>query len=115
LLVGWGSTRGAIEEAVDIVREDGARVSSLNLHFLSPMEPGLKEIFQKFRRVLTVEINYSDEPGDPLITSDNRRYAQLAWILRARTLWDVDCFSNVHGLPLNPGSIVERIHHELNQ
>jgi 2-oxoglutarate ferredoxin oxidoreductase subunit alpha len=63
---------------------------------------------------MTVEINYSDSVGDPLITSENRRYSQLAWILRARTLVDVDCFSNVHGRPLRPGSILEMIHKELN-
>ena len=74
LLVGWGSTLGAIEEAVDRAREEGLAVSSLHLRFLSPMEPGLKQIFAKFKKVMTVEINYSDEPGDPYITEENRRY-----------------------------------------
>lgn len=78
LLVGWGSTQGAIEEAVERAREKGANVSSLHIHFLSPLEPGLKEIFQKFKKVKTVEINYSDTLGNPLITKENRRYAQLA-------------------------------------
>ncbi|MDH3648071.1 MAG: 2-oxoacid:acceptor oxidoreductase subunit alpha [Saprospiraceae bacterium] len=115
LLIGWGSTRGAIEEAVDILRAKGLKISSLNLHFLSPLEPGLREIFQRFKKVMTVEINYSDDPSDPLITSENRRYSQLAWILRAHTLLDVDCFSNVHGLPLNPGKIVAKVNQELNR
>ena len=65
LVVGWGSTLGAIEEAVDRLRSEGLRVSSLHLRFLSPFEPGLKEIFSRFRKVLTVEVNYSDDPGDP--------------------------------------------------
>lgn len=114
LIVGWGSTHGAIEEAVDKVRESGAKVSCIHLRFLSPLEPGLKEIFQRFKKVMTVEINYSDSIDDPLITPENRRYAQLAWILRARTLVDVDCFSNVHGRPLQPGNIVDMIQKELN-
>jgi 2-oxoglutarate ferredoxin oxidoreductase subunit alpha len=105
LVVGWGSTRGAIEEAVDRIRRDGCRVSALHLRFLSPLEPGLKEIFSRFGRVMTVEINYSDEPGDPLIDGDTRRYAQLAWLLRAHTLVDVDCWSRVPGQPLQPGAI----------
>jgi 2-oxoglutarate ferredoxin oxidoreductase subunit alpha len=105
LVVGWGSTRGAIEEAVDRMRRDGCRVSALHLRFLSPLEPGLKEIFSRFGRVMTVEINYSDEPGDPLINGDTRRYAQLAWLLRAHTLVDVDCWSRVPGQPLQPGAI----------
>ena len=113
LIVGWGSTRGAIEEAVDRAREQGVSVSSLHLHFLSPLEPGLKEIFSRFKKVMTVEINYSDSLDDPMITPENRRYAQLAWILRAQTLVDVDCYSNVHGQPLRPGRILERILAEL--
>jgi 2-oxoglutarate ferredoxin oxidoreductase subunit alpha len=102
LVVGWGSTRGAIEEAVDRIRKDGHRVSSLHLRFLSPLEPGLKKIFSRFERVMTVEINYSDDLGDPLIDEDTRRYAQLAWLLRAHTLADVDCWSRVPGQPLPP-------------
>ncbi|MEZ4962013.1 MAG: 2-oxoacid:acceptor oxidoreductase subunit alpha [Saprospiraceae bacterium] len=113
LLVGWGSTRGAIEEATDRAREMGGKVSSVHLRFLSPFEPGLKDIFKKFKKVMTVEINYSDDVNAPLITEENRRYSQLAWILRARTLVDIDCFSNVHGQPLKPRNILERIKLEL--
>ncbi|MDH5399276.1 MAG: hypothetical protein OEX02_14090, partial [Cyclobacteriaceae bacterium] len=113
LIVGWGSTRGAIEEAVDRAREKGLRVSSVNLHFLSPMEPGLKDIFKKFKKVMTIEINYSDDKNDPYIDAENRRYAQLAWILRADTLMDIDCYSNVEGQPLRPGKIVAKIEEEI--
>ena len=114
LLVGWGSTRGAIEEATDRAREMGGKVSSVHLRFLSPMEPGLKDIFKRFKKVMTVEINYSDDVNAPLITEENRRYSQLAWILRARTLVDIDCFSNVHGQPLKPRNILERISELVN-
>ena len=84
-------------------------VSSLHLPFLSPLPPGLEEVFGRFGRVMTVEINYSDEPDDPLITRENRRYSQLTWLLRARTLVDVDCWSRVPGQPLRPGEIVDAI------
>lgn len=106
LLVGWGSTRGAIEEAVDRLRAAGHAVASLNIRFLSPLPPGLAEIFAGFRHVRTVELNYSDQWDDPLITRDNRRYAQLALLLRAHTLIDIDCFSRVPGRPLMPMEIV---------
>jgi 2-oxoglutarate/2-oxoacid ferredoxin oxidoreductase subunit alpha len=109
LLVGWGSTKGAIEEAVDRARAAGQSVSSLHLRFLSPLEPGLREIFARFRKVATVEINYSDTPGDPYITPENRRMGQLAWLLRANTLVDVDCWTRVPGEPLRPASIVAAI------
>jgi len=113
LIVGWGSTRGAIEEAVDRVRAGGHKVSSLMLRFLSPLEPGLKEIFSRFKKVMTVEINYSDKPGSPGITQENRNYAQLAWVLRARLLVDVDCWSRVPGVPLPPGDIEDEIRRRL--
>ncbi len=109
LIVGWGSTKGAIEEAVDRARKEGMRVASLHLRFLSPLEPGLKAIFARFARVCAVEINYSDEPGDPFITDENRRRGQLTWLLRATTLVDVDCWTRVPGEPLRPGSIVDAI------
>ena len=50
LVVGWGSTLGAIEEAVARVRNEGGRVSSLHLRFLSPMEPGIEEIFSAVQK-----------------------------------------------------------------
>jgi 2-oxoglutarate ferredoxin oxidoreductase subunit alpha len=113
LVVGWGSTKGAIEEAVERAQEEGLKVSSLHLTFLSPLEPGLKEIFSKFRKVCTVEINYSDEPDDPYITPENRRYGQLAWLLRAHTLVDVDCWTRVLGEPLRPGAIFDAIREKM--
>jgi len=105
LIVAWGSTLGTIEEAVDKARAEGHKVSALHLRFLSPMEPGLKEIFSGFKKVMTVEINYSDDPNSPMITDETRRYAQLALVLRAHTLVDVDCWSVVSGHPLQPGQI----------
>jgi 2-oxoglutarate ferredoxin oxidoreductase subunit alpha len=114
LVVGWGSTKGAIEEAVERARAEGLAVSSLHLRFLSPLEPGLKEIFARFGKVLTVELNYSDEPDDPFITDENRRRGQLAWLLRASTLVDVDCWTRVPGEPLRPGAILGAIRTRLS-
>jgi 2-oxoglutarate ferredoxin oxidoreductase subunit alpha len=105
LVVGWGSTRGAIEEAVERLREDGQAVSSVTLRFLSPLEPGLREIFSRFRKVMTIEINYSDDVDDPQVSPSQRRRAQLSRLLRAHTLVDVDCWSKVPGVPLAPDQI----------
>lgn len=109
LIVGWGSTKGAIEETVERARAEGLRVSSTHLTFLSPMQPGLKKIFSGFKRVCTVEINYSDELGAPFINAESRRMGQLAWLLRAHTLIDVDCWTRVPGEPLHPDAILDAI------
>ena len=115
LIVGWGSTLGAINEGVEIAQKEGLNVSSLHLSFLSPLEPGLKEIFSNFKKVMTIEINYSDRIGNPQITEENRKYSQLALILRSQILVDVDCYSNVEGQPLSPNRIVGVIKDKLNK
>lgn len=107
LLVGWGGTQGAIEEAVDRLRARGHAVSSLHLRFIQPLPSGLREILQRFRRVMTIEGNWSDRLDDELIDADNRRYSALAMMLRARYLVDVDCWSEARGQPIKPGSVVD--------
>ncbi len=111
LVIGWGSTRGAINEAVRRVRRDGAKVSNIQLRFLSPLQPGLKDIFARFDRVMTVEINYSDAAET---SNGHRRYAQLAWLLRAHTLCEIDCWSRVPGIPLAPGVIEKELRRRLH-
>ncbi|MDP6567425.1 MAG: 2-oxoacid:acceptor oxidoreductase subunit alpha [Alphaproteobacteria bacterium] len=109
LVIGWGSSKGAIEEAVDRVRQDGHKVSSLHLTFLQPLPSGLKEILHGFKSVMTVENSWSDDPASEIIDEDNRRYSNLAWLLRARYLVDIDCWSEVKGQPLKPGTVARVI------
>jgi len=52
---------------------------------------------------------------DPLITAENRRYSQLAMLLRANTLVDVDCFSRVPGRPYMPSEVEDVIDIEMNK
>jgi 2-oxoglutarate ferredoxin oxidoreductase subunit alpha len=113
LVVGWGSTRGSIEEAVDRVRRDGGRVSSLHLKYLQPMASGIGDILKRFHRVLTVEMSFSDDASHHLIDENNRRYSALAWLLRGRYLVDVDCWSQVKGQPIKPGTIEKLIRDRL--
>jgi 2-oxoglutarate ferredoxin oxidoreductase subunit alpha len=105
LVIGWGSTKGAIEEAVESLQREGRKVSSMHLRFLQPLPPGIKEAMRGFRRVMTIEGNWSDRPEDQLIDETNRRYSALAMLLRARYLVDVDCWSEVRGQPIKPATI----------
>lgn len=113
LVVGWGSTKGAIEEAVASLRAEDLKVSSLHLTFLQPLPPGIKEIFQRFKKVMTVEGNWCDRLDDNLIDESNRRYSALAMLLRSRFLIDVDCWSEVQGKPIKPGTIRRAIRERL--
>ena len=105
LLVGWGSTKGAIEEAVAQLRSEGHRVSSLHLRFVQPMPSGIGEILRSFKKVMTIESNWADRLDDALIDADNRRYSALAMLLRSRFLVDVECWTEVRGRPIKPRSI----------
>jgi 2-oxoglutarate ferredoxin oxidoreductase subunit alpha len=115
LLVGWGSTMGAIEEAVARLRGEGMAVSSLHLRFIQPMPSGIREILHRFGKVMTVENNWSDRLEDELIDEDNRRYSALALMLRSRFLVDIDCWSEARGQPIKPGDVVKAMRAKLNE
>jgi len=115
LVIGWGSTKGAIEEAAESLRAEGHRVSSVHLTFLQPLPPGLKEIMQRFDKVMTIEANWCDQPDDRIIDDSNRRYSALAMLLRSRYLIDVDCWSEVRGEPIKPNTIAHVIREKLRR
>jgi len=75
LLVGWGSTEGPIKEAVDRARAAGDSISSINIRHISPLPPGLENIFSGFHHVFVVEINDEGIYGHG---------GQLATLLRSR-------------------------------
>jgi 2-oxoglutarate/2-oxoacid ferredoxin oxidoreductase subunit alpha len=114
LVVGWGSTKGVIEEAVTRLRADGCRVSSLHLTFLQPMASGIGEILKRFKQVITVEGNWSDRMDDPLIDADSRRYSALAMMLRSRFLVDVECWTQSRGQPIKPAAVVAALRAKLD-
>lgn len=105
LIIGWGSTKGAIEEAVEQFREEGRKVSSLHLTFIQPLPPGIKEILDGFKKVITIENNWCDQWEDEMIDENNRRYSALALLLRSRFLVDIDCWSECRGTPLKPNTV----------
>lgn len=80
LLVGWGSTEGPIREAVDRARAAGDSISSLHIRNISPLPPGLENIFSGFHHIFVVEIN--DEGiyscGGQLATLLRSRYCNAA-------------------------------------
>jgi 2-oxoglutarate ferredoxin oxidoreductase subunit alpha len=113
LVVGWGSTKGVIEEAVERLRDEGLKVSSLHLTFIQPLPSGIRDILRRFKRVMTVEGNWADRLDDELVDADNRRYAALAMMLRSRYLVDVDCWTQSRGQPMKPGAVAEALRAKL--
>ncbi len=100
LVVGWGSTRGVIEEAIDMCKNENISASGLHLKIVCPLPLMLKEIFSKFKKVVTVEVAYGDEMKPP----------PLAFLLRAQTLIDIQpAIARATGRPLTPRGILAKI------
>ena len=93
LVVGWGSTYGAITAAVERAQAAGRSVGSIHLRHLNPLPPDLGHILREYRRVLVPEINSG----------------QLVRVLRAEYLVDAVGFNRVRGLPLASDEIHEAI------
>jgi 2-oxoglutarate/2-oxoacid ferredoxin oxidoreductase subunit alpha len=83
LVLGWGSTEGAIIGAVQLARRQGHEVSRTHLRWLNPLPTNLGELLGRFERVLLPEMNMG----------------QLALLLRARYLVDIVSFPKVQGKP----------------
>ena len=93
LVLGWGSTEGAIRVGVRRAREAGHKVASAQLRHLNPLPSNTGDVLRSFERVLVPELNTG----------------QLAQVLRARFLVDVESFSKVQGQPLFAAEIVSEI------
>ena len=57
LVVGWGSTYGAITQAVTQLRLKGRSVSSVHLRYLNPLHRDLGAVLKRFKRVVVPELN----------------------------------------------------------
>ncbi|MFA5060100.1 MAG: 2-oxoacid:acceptor oxidoreductase family protein [Candidatus Omnitrophota bacterium] len=100
LVVGWGSTRGVIEEAIDMCKGENLSASGMHLKIVHPLPLMLKDIFTNFKKVVTVEVAYGDELAPP----------PLALLLRSATLADVQpALARPTGRPITPRGILSKI------
>jgi 2-oxoglutarate/2-oxoacid ferredoxin oxidoreductase subunit alpha len=100
LLVGWGSTYGPIHDAVKQARDHGEKVGALHLRHLHPLPHGLEKIFEKFKRIVTVEMNDQGVYG----------FGQLATILRARYCESkISSFTKTDGLTFRVKEILDGV------
>jgi 2-oxoglutarate ferredoxin oxidoreductase subunit alpha len=85
LVLGWGSTYGPISAAARRVRTGGRNVATAHLRHLNPLPGNLGDVLRRYDRVLVPEMNLG----------------QLAMVLRAKYLVDVQPYSRVRGLPIS--------------
>ena len=57
LVVGWGGTRGHLQNAVDELRSEGHKVSLCHFNYINPLPRGVREIFAGFRKIVVCELN----------------------------------------------------------
>ena len=93
LVLGWGSTYGAITTAVEHMREQGHPVSSAHLRYLNPFPSNLAEVLKGFETVIVPELNLG----------------QLCMLIRAKFLVDAVSFSQVRGKPFKVSALVNKI------
>jgi 2-oxoglutarate ferredoxin oxidoreductase subunit alpha len=93
LVLGWGSSEGAIRAGARSAREAGHAVASAHIHQLNPLPPNTGDLLRSFDRVLVPEMNSG----------------QLALLLRGRFLIDVESFCKVEGQPLFAAEIQREI------
>ncbi len=93
LVLGWGSTEGSIRAGVRRAREAGTKVACAQLRYLNPLPSNTGDVLRSFDRVLVPELNSG----------------QLAQLLRARYLVDVETFSKVQGQPLFASEVAREI------
>lgn len=98
LVVGWGSTHGAIAGAVAELRKRGRDVSHLHLRHLNPLPRDLGEILSRFERVVVPELNLG----------------QLRTILRSRYLVDAKGINKVQGKPFQIAELVASLEEHLS-
>jgi 2-oxoglutarate/2-oxoacid ferredoxin oxidoreductase subunit alpha len=89
LVLGWGSTQGAIRAGVRLARADGHSVACAHLRHLNPWPHNVGDVLRSFDRVLVPEMNTG----------------QLSMLLRAAFLVDVEAYTKVQGLPLTAAEI----------
>jgi 2-oxoglutarate ferredoxin oxidoreductase subunit alpha len=97
LLIGWGSTWGAIAAAVRRVRRSGRKVAHVHLTHLNPMPANLGEVLSGFSRILVPEMNLG----------------QLVRLLRDEFLVDAQPVAKVTGQPFTPAELQQVILSEL--
>ncbi len=93
LVLGWGSSLGAITGAVNLARRRGLAVSRTHLRHLSPLPRDLGDVLARFDKVLLPELNMG----------------QLALLLRGRYLKDIIPFNKMQGKPFNRIEILDKI------
>ncbi|HWH24512.1 MAG TPA: 2-oxoacid:acceptor oxidoreductase subunit alpha [Candidatus Limnocylindria bacterium] len=89
LVLGWGSTYGAIRSAVERLEAEGHSVAHAHLRHLNPLPANTGEVLRAYRRVLVPEVNLG----------------QLSLLLRARFLVDVVGYNRVRGKPFRIAEI----------
>ena len=93
LIIGWGSTYGAIKSAVIELLEQGYEVAHVHLRYVRPFPKNLGDILKNYEQVLIPEINNG----------------QLIKIIRDKYLIDAKGYNKIMGIPITKGELIDEV------
>lgn len=93
LVLGWGSTYGAIKSAVTELQAEGHAVSHAHIRYLRPFPKNLGDMLKHFDQVLIPEINNG----------------QLIKIIRDQYLVDAKGYNKIMGVPITKGELIDKL------
>lgn len=98
VVLGWGSTAGAIKTAVRELRAEGKDVAHVHLRYINPFPKNLGELLKGYKHILIPEMNNG----------------QLVNLIRAKYLLPAEGFSKIQGLPFTMAELKNKILEVLN-
>jgi 2-oxoglutarate ferredoxin oxidoreductase subunit alpha len=93
LVLGWGSTYGAIKSSVSLLQQEGYAISHAHLRYLRPFPKNLGDILKNFEQVLIPEINNG----------------QLIKIIRDQYFIDAKGYHKIMGIPITKTELIIKL------
>jgi 2-oxoglutarate/2-oxoacid ferredoxin oxidoreductase subunit alpha len=93
LVVSWGSTYGAVLQAVKSQRAKGRKIGHLHIRHLNPLPGNVGEVLKRYKKVLVPELNMG----------------QLLWMLRAKYLVDAVGLNKIQGRPFKQNELEQKM------
>ncbi len=100
LVVSWGGTLGAVQEAVELLQEEGKKVSHAHFNYIMPLPKNTEEVLAGFKKVIVCELNSGQFVNYLRMTHPDHKYSQ---------------YNKVQGLPFTVNELVQAINQSLEE
>ncbi len=94
LVVGWGSSKGHITNAIEELCKDGINVAHAHFHYINPLPKNTEELFSNYKKIIVCEMNSGQFVSYLRMKFPQFKYEQI---------------NKIQGLPFTVSEIVEKI------